>query len=324
MARLMASSLYLGAALFLSVATPAQDRQPTGTGPDRYDVVWDSPSTDYNGSVPLGNGDIGLNAWFEPSGQLVFYISKTDAWGDNGRLLKVGRVRVTLDPPPRVKPYLQTLRLRDATLEVVCGKPDAPTTVRLWVDANRPVVHVTVDSASPITATASIELWRNKREELPTIEVSDVLLDRSKPNQQRAPTVVEPDTVLRNETDRIGWYHHNAKSVGPKLTAEVQGLTGYLRDDPLLHRTFGAVITAQNGRRVDDLNLQSPRSTAHRFSAYVLTKHPATPRSWLEAVDRVMAWTGKVAAEKRRSEHEEWWRGFWRRAEPEAARSHGG
>jgi len=66
---------------------------------ESYDVTWDSPSADANGSMPLGNGDIGLNAWIEPGGAVVFYISKTDSWGDNGRLLKVGRVHVAFDPP---------------------------------------------------------------------------------------------------------------------------------------------------------------------------------------------------------------------------------
>src|SRR5208283_3619530 len=62
-------------------------------GIDDYDVTWDSPSTDARGSMPLGNGDISLNAWVEADGDLQFYIGKTDAWDDNSRLLKLGRVR---------------------------------------------------------------------------------------------------------------------------------------------------------------------------------------------------------------------------------------
>jgi hypothetical protein len=58
-----------------------------GESPERYNVVWDSPSKDQHGSVPLGNGATGVNAWIEPNGDLVFYISRTDSWGDNGRLL---------------------------------------------------------------------------------------------------------------------------------------------------------------------------------------------------------------------------------------------
>ena len=30
---------------------------------DNYNVVWDSPSKDCHGSMPLGNGDIALNAY---------------------------------------------------------------------------------------------------------------------------------------------------------------------------------------------------------------------------------------------------------------------
>lgn len=63
---------------------------------NKYNVVWDAPSKDYNGSIPLGNGDIGLNAWVEKNGALVLYISKTDSWGGNARLLKVDRVQINL------------------------------------------------------------------------------------------------------------------------------------------------------------------------------------------------------------------------------------
>ena len=40
--------------------------------------------------MPLGNGDIGLNAWAHADGSIHLLISKTDAWDDNSRLVKVG------------------------------------------------------------------------------------------------------------------------------------------------------------------------------------------------------------------------------------------
>ena len=67
---------------------------------DSYNVVWDSPSTDAHGSMPLGNGDIGLNAWAQADGTIHLLISKTDAWDDNSRLVKVGEVVVHFDPNP--------------------------------------------------------------------------------------------------------------------------------------------------------------------------------------------------------------------------------
>jgi len=285
-----------------------------GASPDRYDVTWNSPSADANGSMPLGNGDVALNAWIEPSGELVFYISKTDAWGDNARLLKVGRVRVAFDPPLPTDTFRQTLRLGQATLEAVCGEGDGATTVRLWVDANHPVIHATADGNTPFAATASIELWRTEAYELPSIECSDVNLDRSKPNQKHAPTIVEPDTVIENLTGRIGWYHHNVKSVGPAEHARIQGMTGYQRSDPLLHRTFGAVIAAEAARRLDDRHLESPRSITHRFSIFVLTRHPASPAEWLTAMEQTIANVDKQTFDERRTAHERWWTDFWNRS----------
>ena len=52
------------------------------------------------GSMPIGNGEVGLNVWVEPSGDLLFYIARTDAWSECNRLLKLGRIRVRITPMP--------------------------------------------------------------------------------------------------------------------------------------------------------------------------------------------------------------------------------
>ena len=50
----------------------------------KNNVVWTSPSKDYNGSMPIGNGDLAANVWVEPTGDLIFYLSKSDAWTGGG------------------------------------------------------------------------------------------------------------------------------------------------------------------------------------------------------------------------------------------------
>ncbi len=306
-----ASLMLVFAATLVLAAGPAE----TAHRMDPYNVVWHSPSKDASGSMPLGNGATGLNAWVNPAGELAFYISRTDSWGDNGRLLKVGKVRITLDPAPPTGPpgFRQTLRLKDATMVVRYGQGEA-VELRLWADANHPVVHVAIDSPTPVAATAAIELWRTEREELPSLEVSDVMLDRSKPNRMRGPTIVEPDTVLSDLPGRIGWYHRNVKSVGPAMTGRIQGIEGFDRPDPLLGRTFGAVIQTANGRRRDERHLESPASKSHRFEVYVLTRHPATPGEWLTAVDEAITATQRIPFARRREAHERWWRDFWDRS----------
>lgn len=259
--------------------------------------------------MPLGNGDISLNAWIEPQGDLCFYIGKSDSWDDNGRLLKLGKVRVKLDPAPPTSPFRQELSLADGTLKVRYGNG---TRLNVWVEAERPTIRVEVDGPVRTRAVASIELWRNQPSVLPTIEISDVMYDRSSPGDQRQPTVVEADTLLRGYDDRIGWFHHNGRSLGPKEHAEVQGVADFPRRDPLLHRTFGAVITG--GRAINNRVLESDRATKHRFDIHVLTLHPSTPAKWGRAMSAQITRSERRSLSVARQTHEAWWRQFWNRS----------
>jgi hypothetical protein len=50
--------------------------------------------------VPIGNGDVACNVWVEDkTGDLLFYLAKSDVFDQNSQLVKVGRVRVAFDPP---------------------------------------------------------------------------------------------------------------------------------------------------------------------------------------------------------------------------------
>ncbi|MEN6336656.1 MAG: DUF5703 domain-containing protein [Phycisphaerales bacterium] len=309
--------------LLFDAASRASVSHASVPGLDDYNVTWDSPSVDHHGSMPLGNGDITLNAWVTQAGDIQFFIGKSDAWDDNARLVKVGAVRVHLEPNPFADnpPFRQTLSLRDATLKVEAGDGPRKVGVRVWVDANHPVIHVAVDSVSPVEATAVAELWRTSRREEAQLQTSDVLLNPKLPREQQTPMIVEPDTVLADQQGRIGWYHHNVKSVGPKLLAEIQGLTGFAQPDPLLGRTFGAVVTAAGGERVDNLHLRSPRGTRHQFNVFVLTRHPALPAEWLADMDQTVRQVESQDFAVRRWQHEQWWASFWGRSWIRAATS---
>ena len=52
-----------------------------------YYLTWTAPSENIHGTMPLGNGEIGLNVWINEQGVLEFYIGRTDAWDDFGRLV---------------------------------------------------------------------------------------------------------------------------------------------------------------------------------------------------------------------------------------------
>src|SRR5258708_32168276 len=87
------------------------------------DVTWNSLGTNENNSMPLGNGDIALNVWTEQNGDIVLLLAKSDAWSENGQLLKLGRVRVKLTPNPFIssEAFTQTLRLETGEVQIQNG-----------------------------------------------------------------------------------------------------------------------------------------------------------------------------------------------------------
>ena len=113
--------------------------------------------------MPLGNGDIGLNVWVEEGGDLMFYISKTDAFSGIGRLLKLGRIRVKLTPNPFLKgqKFKQELDLKNGEILIMAG--NNPIKIRLWVDANNPVIRIDAESKKKFAIESKLELWRNEK-----------------------------------------------------------------------------------------------------------------------------------------------------------------
>ncbi len=304
------------AALALTL-TPAC-AQPADPAPHRHDVVWTTPSADANGSMPLGNGDITLNAWVEPTGDLCFYIGKSDSWDEHGRLLKVGKIRITLDPPLPTAPFEQRLDLANGAMVVRAGAGDRACELRLWVDANRPAVRVNIESATDRAATAAIEPWRTTRQAIPRADTSDTFEDRSKPDGLRREVFIDPDVLLDDPgpDTAIGWYRAAAEPSVYDELIKVQGLEQAFegRPDPLLHRVFGAVVTSGLAARLDATHLRSPPMPRHTFNINVRTEHPATPAQWLDRIRTQINADKSMRASSAWQAHTEWWHEFWRRS----------
>lgn len=266
------------------------------------DVVWTTPSADSSGSMPLGNGDLGLNLWVEPTGEVVFLLSKTDAWSDNGRLLKLGRIRLTLTPVPDLAGFEQRLDLAHGAIRVRMG--DA--TVRIWVDANAPVVRLDLASETPRAATAALEVWRTADRALEGRELFSAYGMNGSPE----PVIVRPDTVL-TAPDRLLWCHRNEHSVYP-LTMRLQSLDGLVPPDadPLLHRTFGGALEGAGFTVADPRTLQAAPAREHHLRLTALCAQTPTLDAWtarldaLRARDNPEAWDG----------HTRWWTAFWQRS----------
>ncbi|MCS6950948.1 MAG: DUF5703 domain-containing protein, partial [bacterium] len=280
----------------------------------RCHVVWETPSENSSGSMPLGNGDIGVNVWVEPNGDLVFYLSKTDAWSEVNRLLKVGRVRVSLTPSLlRGNGFFrQELRLLQGEMVVQAGDPKQPTLLRVWVDINRPVVWVEVESPEPVHLQAQLELWREGTRQLQGRELFSAYGMMEAP----FPVVEHGDTVLELPGERVVWFHRNPTSIF-ELTLRHQGLESLIAKlpDPLLHRTFGGMMRGKGLVREDSRTLRSAQP-ANRFflAVHVLTAQTETVDEWVKQLEAQAERVEAIPRTQARAAHQRWWRNFWQRS----------
>lgn len=268
-------------ALVLSDLSPGEPPAPavapvepvrTVTSLDDCNVAWTTPSGDSFGSMPLGNGDVGLNVWVEESGDLVFYVSKVDAF-DAGHLLpKLGRVRVQFTPALDVDDFLQTLTLRDGAVAIRAGGVN----LRVWVDANQPVVRVTGTSAEPVEAVASFETLRDCAEQ-------------------------------DDRADRLAWGYRNSSSVWiehvrAQNTAEFAAKVS----DPILNRTSGCRLSGEGFVRAGRRELRMKASRSVDLSVRVLSSQTVTLPEWFAELEKPAAsdWAA----------HRQWWRAFWDRS----------
>ena len=166
--------------------------------------------------MPCGGGDLGLNVWLE-NDELLCYLQRSGSFDENNEYLKLGRLRVRLDPNPFAADasFRQELKLREGYVEITAvqddpssprqgsavfqppgarGKAPLPHTsdrtgLRGWTEVHRSVVHVEIESGQPVTVNAAYENWRQADEILP----NDAGKSRSRSSFRRYPEMSYAD-----------------------------------------------------------------------------------------------------------------------------------
>ena len=267
-----------------------------------YDVVWKEPSKDAAGSMPIGNGEVVLNVWVEEkTGDLRFYIGRTDALSEISRVLKLGGVRVQLEPNPfkTATDFRQHLHLHEGHIDIDGGGAH----LRLFVNANSNVIDITGTTTRPTKVTASVECWRNERRVLPANEQISAWSVHNAPFE----LAESPDVFLGGADANVTWYHRNETTVVPQVLAN-QSLTGAKGAfDPILHRTFGGRLTGEGFVKAGERRLVTQQPVSHfHITIPTYTAQTATVGDWLTGLDKV----GKPSIEKTT----QWWTEFWNRS----------
>ena len=151
-----ALSTLLIAALLIQTGTA----KTTGTNPSasRYNVIWNTPSKDATGVMPIGNGDIAAGVYAIENDDFYLLLAKNDAYNYLGDIFKTGRVRISLNPNPfkTGMQFKQTLDLATGSIRIEANG----VAIRIWADANSPVFHAEVSSPTEISVTVKPELWK--------------------------------------------------------------------------------------------------------------------------------------------------------------------
>jgi hypothetical protein len=236
-----------------ALAQAADDVKPHYTVP--YNVVWSSPSRGAADSMPLGNGQVGINLWVEEDGDLRFYISRNDSFTEVSRLVKIGGVRISLDPNPFKKgmKFRQELNLADGSCEITAGEGKNEVSIKIYVTAYQPEVLVRGRSQLPIKVRATAEIWRTKPRTLSGEELNSSWTLHGSP----APVVESADIIAPRQPDRVVWYHRNENSLAFASTIKTQSLDSVAgkAHNPLLHRTFGGYMRGRGFRLANDRSL---------------------------------------------------------------------
>ncbi|WP_080057699.1 DUF5703 domain-containing protein [Spirosoma aerolatum] len=286
-----------------------------------YNVVWTSQSRNSSESMPCGGGDIGLNVWVE-KGDVLFYLAQSGTFDENNAMLKLGRVRLKLSSNPfQGSDFRQELHLGEGGVTI----SGANTQVSLWVDVFRPVVHVDVQSAKPISVTASYESWRYVDHWVQGTEY--------RANSYKVPPkfdVITRKDVIDFQGNDILFYHRNRSDVESVFdyTVRMEGMAS-VKDslfNPLINNTFGGMM---RGAGMKPVGTDSGLYVSTRYKAWsIASQKPirsqpieiflnGSQSPTLDAWKAELATIVQQAVQNRKTARQKsvaWWGQFWNRS----------
>lgn len=283
-------------------------------------VIWKSPSKGSAGSMPIGNGDIGLNVWAEADGNIRFYVAKSDAWDGAGRLLRLGGVDIAFSPNPfSGKNFSQTL---DAAAGQIIFTGADGFKCLLWVDANAPVIRIQATAPSGVSVSVKPNIWRREKTEINPKDLRGYSwymggLDATQGVfSAPGPVFSYPDTIADLGGERVGWYQRNETSLWEFGFVHQQiGQPPAGEKDPLLHRTFGmAMGSPQLVKRGPELLESAAPVKEFRMDLVALTEMAPSAMDWLNNVTALLEKASALDLKTAWEKHVAWWKAFWDRS----------
>lgn len=272
--------------------------------------------------MPVGGGDIGLNAWVE-GGDVLLYLGKSGAFDENNTLLKLGRLRLTLSPNPFLADdFEQELCLEKGHVRIASKSETVQAEIYIWVDVHSPNVHVQVKSNKKIDVQAAYESWRYNDH-----------YPKKKENNANSWKWAPPELVITHKdsisvvNNNLLFYHQNQDRTAFDIVVKQQKMES-VKDslyNPLKHLISGGWMQGDNfayagqreGHYMDSdfkvwiLKSKRPEKEQH-LQITLLAKQSPTIEAWKSDIQQAAKLRNPLAQVKKITEN--WWKALWSRS----------
>ncbi|MBZ0150509.1 MAG: DUF5703 domain-containing protein, partial [Planctomycetes bacterium] len=216
---------------------------------DAVDVVWRTPCTGPEQSMPIGNGEVGCNVWCTADGVVHGLVARTDSFSEASRLLKLGAFALPLRRPDPGEFFEQRLQLAQGAIRVTIGEGPARVVASVFVDSDADVVHLVVDSEAMRSGELRLHSWRQSERRLLGDELASSWTMKDAPAEveviESADVREAPREPLAPDGGGALLLRHGNQSSVVTFTAARQGLPADAVADLLLGRTFGLVAVGE-------------------------------------------------------------------------------
>ena len=205
--------------MLIALATCAQAANPS------YTVRWNSPSQDSLDSMPLsGRCGAGANVWVQ-DGSIWLYLAHSGAYDEQGRLLKLGCVRLT---PRDLKlgetGFAQTLDPATGTISITQGEFRAS----LWFA--RETLIFESESATPGSLEVAFGTWRDRTK------------DGIRNDMMGAKTTFSGDHIQASAAGILAFHRNADYAIDLTGKARGQGITPESLPDATARRVSGSAL----------------------------------------------------------------------------------
>ena len=302
-----------------SLANPQAPNIPVASKTDvselmsPYRIQWNSTSKDEADSVPLGNGNTGIGLWVVENGDIMCYLARNDAISEMHRLLKLGRLRISISPNPFVsgKPFSQILDIRTGICTIRGGLKGSEVRINVLVDSDSQTVYLSGSSDQPIKVSVGLENWRSTKRILDSDELASTWVYRTGIPNGKAENYESADTIL-NRPNTITWYHRNAHTPvnAHYENQHINEVAKGILTDPIVNRTFGASISGADFVSSSTKSLTTRQAVQHwDIKIATHSNQTATTNQFLEELLKQSSRAPKFSQAKQRTAS--WWSKFW-------------